>query len=182
MLSNKNTRVAPENTDVLFKQLSWYVKSPPYREADGGQFSPYATSSEKWSCFYYLASGVNWYCRVIFGLDNGMHQRRIRMGVITKPFSEIFSDFHNYGYIGHLLNILFIFDRCHSSIAAVVPVKYEHDLTDWNYNSTKPNLFPTEILTNRALVTPTPCNYWCQCWVTNHVLILIQQRFPNYIL
>ena len=63
--------------------------------------------------------------------------------------SVIFSDVHTTGY---LLNTTPISDRCHRSLAAVVPVKYGRDSNDSNPNSAK----STENLRDRVLVTPTP--------------------------
>ena len=41
--------------------------------------------------------------------------------------SVIFSIFQNYGNVGQILNIIFIFDMCRHNSAAVVPDKYEFD-------------------------------------------------------
>ena len=38
-----------------------------------------------------------------------------------------FPNFQNYQNIGYLLNIMFIFDRCHHSLAVETPAKYECD-------------------------------------------------------
>ena len=66
--------------------------------------------------------------------------------------SMIFSAFQNYRNIGYLLNIKFIFDRCHCSLAAVTPVKYECDWKDLTGIFAKAG----KSLTNKngALVTP----------------------------
>ena len=37
----------------------------------------------------------------------------------------------------YLLNIMFIFDRCHSNLAAGTPAKYDHDSNDLIYPFTK---------------------------------------------
>ena len=51
--------------------------------------------------------------------------------------SVIFSDVHTTGY---LLNITPISDRCHRSLAAVVPVKYGRDSNDTKHDSAKSKL------------------------------------------
>ena len=50
----------------------------------------------------------------------------------------------------------FIFDRCHRSLAAVTPAKYERDLKYVTYYCDKLKFSATEELTNGALETPTP--------------------------
>ena len=64
-----------------------------------------------------------------------------------------FSTFQNYRNIHYLMNITFIFDRCHCSWAAVTPVKYECDSKDLTGIFAKAG----KSLTNKngALVTPT---------------------------
>ena len=52
-------------------------------------------------------------------------------GYSTNLFrSLIFSIIHNYINTAYLLNITFIFGRCHHSLAVVTPAKYEYDSTD----------------------------------------------------
>ena len=65
----------------------------------------------------------------------------------------IFQHCQNTGY---LLNIIFIFDRCRRSSAAVTPVKYECDANNLTGTFARSKILLTEKLTNRALVTPTP--------------------------
>ena len=49
-------------------------------------------------------------------------------GGVTKPIlrSVIFPIFHHRQNTSYLLNITFIFDRCHCSSGALMPVKYEN--------------------------------------------------------
>ena len=54
--------------------------------------------------------------------------------------------------------IVFIFDRCHRSSAAVTPVKYECDSRNITCTFARSKITLTEKLTNGALVTPTPDN------------------------
>ena len=55
-----------------------------------------------------------------------------RVGLLGKfpPFCYFPIFFQNYETTGYLVNISFIFDRCHRSLAALTPVKYEFDSTD----------------------------------------------------
>ena len=50
----------------------------------------------------------------------------------------------------------FIFDRCHRSLAAETPAKYERDLKYVTYYCDKSNFSVTDKLTYGALVTTTP--------------------------
>ena len=78
---------------------------------------------------------------------------------VTKPISSdplispIFQHCQNTGY---LLNIIFIFDRCCRTSAAVTPVKYECDANNLTGTFAISKILLTEKLTNGALVTPTP--------------------------
>ena len=61
--------------------------------------------------------------------------------------------------IAYILNIIFIFDRCLHSSAAVTPVKHECDL--WNAIVTYVRLLEMSVaLTNQALVSPTEGHPW----------------------
>ena len=51
---------------------------------------------------------------------------------------------------------MFMFDRCHCSLAAETPDKYECDSEDLTYTFTKAEISLIETLTNKASVTPTP--------------------------
>ena len=79
---------------------------------------------------------------------------------VTKAISSIplFSQLYRYypPNTVYQLNITFIFDRNHSSLAAVTPVKYECDSKRPRDNYTKSKIYITEKLKNGALVTPTP--------------------------
>ena len=63
----------------------------------------------------------------------------------------IFSTLSNTHYV---LNITFIFGRCHCSPAAETPAKYECDSKNLTDTFARSNILLTEKLTNGALVTP----------------------------
>ena len=83
--------------------------------------------------------------------------RFCQMGV-TKPNSSfpLFSPFQNHPNTGYLLNITFIFGRCHGSLAAVTSANYECDLETLASTFAKSKISRTEKLTIGALATPTP--------------------------
>ena len=66
-----------------------------------------------------------------------------------------FPIYHHCQNTGYLLNIMFIFDRCCRSSAALTPVKYECDTNNLTGTSARSKILLTEKLTNGALVTPT---------------------------
>ena len=78
-----------------------------------------------------------------------------RVGV-AEPifFFPLFSQFfQNHQNIVYLSNITFIFDRCHCSLAAETPAKYEYDAwSDLTFKKIK--FSPPEKLMNRDLVPP----------------------------
>ena len=89
---------------------------------------------------------------------------------VTKPissvplFSEFFSIIKTHATE---LNIVFIFDRCRRSSAAVAPVKYKCDSNNQRGTFARTKILLTGKLTNRALVTPPqmqslelPCRIW----------------------
>ena len=85
--------------------------------------------------------------------------RRNRAGVgVTKPISSVplFSQILPIVKTHYsCLNIIFIFDRCWRSSAAVTPVKYESDSSNLTVTFARLKMWLTEKLTNGALVTPT---------------------------
>ena len=58
------------------------------------------------------------------------------------------------------------YNRCDHSLAAVTPVKYEHDLKTLTYNFITSYISITEKLTYQILVTPTPERLWK--WAQNN--------------
>ena len=79
----------------------------------------------------------------------------------------LLSQFHPFRYFLHfqhcqntrtLLNITFIFDRCHRSSAVVAPVKYNCDSSNSRDTFAGSKILLTGKLLNGALVTPTPIN------------------------
>ena len=60
----------------------------------------------------------------------------------------------------HQLCVVFIFDRCRRSSAAVAPVKYKCYLNNLGGTFARSKILLTEKLTNRALVTATPGTEW----------------------
>ena len=88
------------------------------------------------------------------------HQAAKSSGVgVTKPifsiplFPQVSQNYQNTGY---QYNMMFIFDTCHRSWAAVTPDKYEHDL-EYIIHTFAESKFPVmEKSTKGALVTPTP--------------------------
>ena len=70
--------------------------------------------------------------------------------------SVIFRNFQHCQNTCYLMNITFIFDRCHRSSAAVAPVKYECDSNNLRSTFEWWKFFLMEKLMNGALVTPTP--------------------------
>ena len=60
--------------------------------------------------------------------------------------------FLNFRNIGYIYNIMFIFDRCHCSWAAVTPAKYAHDLKCLTYTFAKWKFSVMETLTNKRPV------------------------------
>ena len=85
-----------------------------------------------------------------------------------------FPPFRHFPHFQHcqntclLLNILFMFNRCGRSSAAMAPVKYNCNLNNLRGTFTRSKILLTEKLTNGALVTPTPdwrltfCKRWWQ--------------------
>ena len=78
----------------------------------------------------------------------------------TKSFPSFitffFQFFRFYQNNGYLLNITFIFDRCHRRLAAVTPVKCECDLKNLTSTFAKSKFSLTEKWTNGTLVTTHP--------------------------
>ena len=113
------------------------------------------------------------------------------------PLSN-FSLFLNDHNIGYLLNITFIFDRCHSSWAAVTPVKYECGWKDERGASVKSEILLMEAVNNKQtfgvwyppqsillmrgrLVSPTyqtshiTCTHWCTAWICLPYIIVFTE-------
>ena len=105
------------------------------------------------------------------------------MGV-TKAISSVplISLFFNIVNTGYLLNIMFIFDRCCRSSAAVTPVKYQCDVNNITGTFARSKILLTDKLTNGALVTPIPV--LCTCWeaVRNAVTDCITDSFCRHFL
>ena len=79
--------------------------------------------------------------------------------------SRIFSKSWNSLY---LLDSMFIFDRCHRSLAAVTPVKYKRDLKNKTYSFVMILISQSEKLTNEVLVTQSlaPAGLRINWWVS----------------
>ena len=113
-----------------------------------------------WLC---LVSGHGWQ-----GLDPGPFASKCKYNhawhggyLANFPLSLIFCVvMENHGNTVYLLNITFIYGRCHCSIAAVTSAKYECGSTELTAAVTKIEI--CEIWTNRAWVAPTHSS----CWVT----------------
>ena len=71
------------------------------------------------------------------------------------PVSRFYLVLQNYQSIGYLSNITFIFNRCHRSLTAVTPVKYECDSNDIVGTFSTWEMPLTEKLTKLVSVTPT---------------------------
>ena len=86
-----------------------------------------------------------------------------RVGVTKANFlhSVIISTFQNYQNMSYPLN--FTFDRCHCSLAAVTPVKYECDLVGLISAFTQPETPLNKNEQRELIATPTPgyCYAWC---------------------
>ena len=87
--------------------------------------------------------------------------------------SSCFKNYHNTGY---LLTIAFIFDRCHRSLAAATPDKFERDSNIMTYTFTK-YFFVTEQRMKGAFMNPTPgvafLSWWRQQMETFSALLAL---------
>ena len=100
----------------------------------------------------------------IMGISQGYITVHLVWGLLIQIVcSIIFPFFQNYQYTVYVLNITFIFERCHCSSAAVTPVRYECDwkdvpflhqnitnreINEWQFSDTPPLPRPLEILYN----------------------------------
>ena len=106
---------------------------------------------------------------------------------VTKPISSVplcCHFFQIYQNIGYLLNIIFIFDRCHRSWATVTSVKHGCDIKIQACCFIRSIFSLAEKLINRALVTPTPNRGapWLvpKCSNTIHHYVIKWNHFPRY--
>ena len=91
--------------------------------------------------------------------SSSMSRHICSMVGVTKPISFVSLHspfFQNHQSTRHLLNVTFIFDRCHHSTAVVAPVKYESDSENLTGTFARHKIYLMEKFMNRALVTPTP--------------------------
>ena len=88
--------------------------------------------------------------------------------------SDIFPNFQIYQNTGYLLNIMFIFGRCHCSLAAQTSVKYGCGLKNLTCTFAGSKISLMEKLTNRTLIKPTPgaCTDFCFYWSRRSPLLL----------
>ena len=71
--------------------------------------------------------------------------------------------YHHHENTTYLLEIIFIFDRCYCSPAAVTPVKYEYDSNDLTYILAKIKTIPNWWINEWSVSNPHPGAIYLAC-------------------